>query len=193
MKRARRYRNLSDIVNAADVGVCNLTGRADLAMKSREHGTVAGGRVWKELQCDQLTELQVLGFIYLAHSAATQQSDDAVSLCEYCARHESSLIEWCRFQTPRSDVVISVEPGQVHRFVTSTSWTNGRAVWNLAQTMSAFLHGRSNRQSGPTIDSSISRRQIHAFACDSLPAVGYHHIDEAPQTCPNTSARLEQN
>jgi hypothetical protein len=74
--------DLSNVVHAADVRVRHLARRANLVVKLRESYGVASHVVGQELQCDRLSESQIVGAIDLSHPAAAEESDHAVAAVE---------------------------------------------------------------------------------------------------------------
>ncbi len=87
---------LADVVDAADVAVRNLSRDPHLPVKARERRAVRRERVGQKLERDGLFELQVLGLVDLAHPAAPQEADDAVTLVEHRPRHEARVVERVR-------------------------------------------------------------------------------------------------
>jgi len=49
--------------------------------------------VWKELECDSLAQLEIVGSIYLTHAAFAQQAYDSISLEKDRAGHKTSVID----------------------------------------------------------------------------------------------------
>jgi hypothetical protein len=82
--------DLADVVDAANVGMRNLTGVADFRMESSESGGIFLERGRKKLQRYNIAELEIFCAIDFTHAAATQQSDDPVSFGENCAGREST-------------------------------------------------------------------------------------------------------
>jgi hypothetical protein len=78
-----------EIVDAADVGMGDLTRDANFVVKSSNRAWIPAHRRRQEFQGDRLSELQVVGAIDLAHAAAAEETDDAIALGENragCAR-----------------------------------------------------------------------------------------------------------
>src|SRR5512132_4182862 len=67
---------LADVVDAADVRVGDLPRDPDLGIETLEARGVVREHPREKLQRDRLAELQVIGAIDLAHSAAAQKADD---------------------------------------------------------------------------------------------------------------------
>ena len=83
----------TDVVDAADVGVCDLARDADFVVEAREGTIVGGGDLGEEFQGYRLAEGQVGGAIDFAHAAASQESRDAVAGGHHGARHEAAFID----------------------------------------------------------------------------------------------------
>ena len=83
--------DLADIVNAADVGMGDQAGDADLAVEALEQARIARRLLGQELERDGLAEREVGGAIDLAHAAAAQQADDAIAAAEQRAGNEAAL------------------------------------------------------------------------------------------------------
>ncbi len=78
-------------MNAADVGVRDLAGRANLVVKPRDGAAVAAERLGQELQRHLLIELHVVGPVDLSHPAATQKTEDSVAPRDGRAELEPAL------------------------------------------------------------------------------------------------------
>ncbi len=85
--------DLGDVVDAADVGVRNLPGDADLGVKAIEAILVRGQMPRQELERHGLTELQIVRAVDLAHAAAAEQADDPVALGEDRAGREAARLD----------------------------------------------------------------------------------------------------
>ena len=85
--------DLADVVDAADVGVRDAAGVADLGVEAVDPGRLRGELRRQELQRDRLPELQVVGAVDLAHAAAADEADDAVALAEDRAGREAAAVE----------------------------------------------------------------------------------------------------
>jgi hypothetical protein len=65
-------------VNRADVGVIQRGRRPRFAAESLQRLRVVRNVKRQEFQCNEAAELQILGFVNDAHSAATEFLDDAI-------------------------------------------------------------------------------------------------------------------
>lgn len=83
--------DVSNVIDGTDVRMGNLTGQADFVAKELESGRVAGSALRKEFEGDGLVEFQIVGPVHLAHAAAAEQGDDAVSPGKAGSREESSM------------------------------------------------------------------------------------------------------
>ena len=70
---------LRDVVRAADVRMRDLPRDPDLLAEAREIGRVPRHALGKELERDRVIQLEVVRSIDLSHSAAPEQSDDAIA------------------------------------------------------------------------------------------------------------------
>ena len=84
---------LADVIDAADVGMGDLSGGADLVVELREARRIATKVVGQELQRDRLSEAQIVCPIDLAHPAASEKADDPITLVENGARSESAVAD----------------------------------------------------------------------------------------------------
>jgi hypothetical protein len=64
--------------SAADVGVRDLARHPHFGVQLHQSRGIAIDRLGQELQRDRLSELQVIGAIDLAHTAAPEQRYDAI-------------------------------------------------------------------------------------------------------------------
>ena len=78
-------------MDAADVLVADAAGEADLGAHAVGEGRVCGDAGGEELDGDGLAQLEVVGAVDLAHSAAAEEGDDAVALGDGVARGEALL------------------------------------------------------------------------------------------------------
>jgi hypothetical protein len=81
--------DFTDVIHATNIWVGYLAGDAHLVVETREHPYIKRNRFWQEFQRDRLIELEVFGFVDLAHPAAAKQADDSISIREHRARNES--------------------------------------------------------------------------------------------------------
>jgi hypothetical protein len=84
--------HLADVINATDIRVRNLAGIPYLGMKTGQSPGVILERGGKELERHNIPKLEIFSAIYLAHAAATQQSNDSVSFYEDSAWRESRAL-----------------------------------------------------------------------------------------------------
>src|SRR6185369_13825960 len=49
--------------------------------------------IGKELERDSLAQLEIVGSIYLAHAAFTQQPNNSISLEQHCAGNKPSVVD----------------------------------------------------------------------------------------------------
>ena len=92
--------HLANVVNAADVRVGDLPRDADLGIETLEARGVVREHPWKKLQRDRLAELQVIGAIDLAHSAAAQKADNPIPLRQDRSGGESARVDRVRGGEP---------------------------------------------------------------------------------------------
>jgi hypothetical protein len=64
----------------------------NFAMEPRDSLGVERQRIWQELQGHRLVELDIVGLLDLAHSAASQQGDDPVAIDEKRPGNEATVI-----------------------------------------------------------------------------------------------------
>src|SRR5438552_15318802 len=83
------FERLADVEDAADIRVRDLARDADLGEKSLAPHGIGGERARQEFQRDRSAELEVVGAVHLAHPAATEQPDDAISPGDHTARREA--------------------------------------------------------------------------------------------------------
>jgi len=83
---------LADVEDAADVGMRDLARDAHLAMETRECDAIQHELFRQEFQGDVLVEFQVFGAIDLAHPAASDERDDAISVGEERAGKDASAL-----------------------------------------------------------------------------------------------------
>jgi hypothetical protein len=82
---------LTDVVNAAHIGMRDLAGIANFSMKAgKSRGIVLQGS-GKQLESDNVAEFEILGAVNLAHAAAPQQSHDSIAFNENRSRRESAV------------------------------------------------------------------------------------------------------
>ena len=86
----------SDVVNAADIGMRNLSCDPHLVMESLELVGVVRKRRRKELERDRLPQLQIVRPIDLPHAALAEKTDYAVTLREHRARRKPGLVDGTR-------------------------------------------------------------------------------------------------
>ena len=82
-----------DVINAADVGMRDLSGHPNFGVELGQSRGIAIHIGGQELQCDGLAELQVVGAKDFSHPAAAEASDDAVASAEEGAGGESTVID----------------------------------------------------------------------------------------------------
>ena len=70
---------VADVIDAADIWVCDATREPNLISQALQTVVPAGNRLRHQLQRDGLAQPQVVRPIHLAHCAAPEQADDAVS------------------------------------------------------------------------------------------------------------------
>ena len=78
--------NFAEIVDATNIWVGDLPGRADLVAEPFQIFVIRSRRFGEEFQGDRLTEAQIVGAINLAHAAFPQKSYDSVASGEYGSR-----------------------------------------------------------------------------------------------------------
>ena len=92
---------LADVVDAADVGVCELTREAHLVAQPRTRALIESHRLrvvsgfgWtrEKLQRDWLPQLEIVGAVHFAHPAATESRDDAEATGKERAGSEPAFI-----------------------------------------------------------------------------------------------------
>jgi hypothetical protein len=88
---------VADVVDAADVGMRHAAREPHLAGEPRRRVLAVAGVRGQQLERDRLIEPQVVGAIYLAHRAASEQADDAVAAGEDVAGREPRLVYRGRF------------------------------------------------------------------------------------------------
>ncbi len=81
---------LGDVMNPADIRMRDLAGCARLVAQARRQGGVVAAQ---EFQRNGLAEREIVGAINLAHTAATEQADDAVARRQEGARRERAVID----------------------------------------------------------------------------------------------------
>jgi len=91
--------DFSNVINAANVGMGNTAGGADLIMKAFKKPLIVYGLVGQELQSNRLTQCEVIGTINFSHSATPEQSDNAVTSREQNSRQKPALISRGRNRT----------------------------------------------------------------------------------------------
>ncbi len=85
--------HLTHVVHAADVRMGDLPGDPHLVEEALQSTGVLLELLRKELERHRLAELQVVGAVDLAHPAAAEQTDDAVSLPKHRSGDEAGSIE----------------------------------------------------------------------------------------------------
>ena len=88
----RRAVYLADVEHAADVGMRNQAGDADLAVEALEQPRIARRLFGEELERDRLPEREIGGAVDFAHAAAPEQSENAVAAAQQRARQEAALV-----------------------------------------------------------------------------------------------------
>jgi hypothetical protein len=61
-------------------------------MKARQRSAVSTQVIGKKLKGDRLAQLQVVGAVDFAHTAAAQQADNAIAISQDGARHKTRII-----------------------------------------------------------------------------------------------------
>ena len=84
--------DLADVVDAADVGMGDLAGDADLAEEPLEASGVVLEVGRQELEGDGLAELQVVRAVDLAHAPLAALLDDPVAIPDDLAGREAAVI-----------------------------------------------------------------------------------------------------
>jgi hypothetical protein len=84
-RKVRKAFHLTDVINAANIGMRDLARDADFVVKARQRFWIAGGFLGQKLKGDRLAKLQICGAIHLPHPARAQKTDDSVSIAEQCA------------------------------------------------------------------------------------------------------------
>ena len=100
----RHALGLADVVDAADIGMRDLAGDADFAVKALQQVLVLRGFLGQELQRHGLAQREVGGAIDFAHAAAAQQSDDAVASAQQRAGEEAAFVDVGRRRDVRDRV-----------------------------------------------------------------------------------------
>lgn len=72
----------ADVVHTAHVWMGYLACESNFLMKSRQTIGVLTELNRQELECDRLSELQILGAVDLTHATTTQESDNAIAARE---------------------------------------------------------------------------------------------------------------
>jgi hypothetical protein len=85
--------NFANVVNAADVAMRDLPRHSHFPVKASQRRAVARERFRQKLERDRLAQLEIIGAVDFAHSAATNQSDDAIALDQYRPRNEPRIID----------------------------------------------------------------------------------------------------
>ena len=93
---------LSDVVDATDVGVCDLERHAHFGQEPLESLWVALDVARQELQGDGLTEREVVGPIDLAHTTTAQEPEHAVATCQNRPGDEETAIAGLAIRRRRS-------------------------------------------------------------------------------------------
>ena len=85
--------DVADVVDAAYVGMRDLTRDPDFIAKAFEQAFIAGRLIGQKLQRNGLSESEIVGAVHLAHAASAEQCDDAVARCHQPARKEASFVQ----------------------------------------------------------------------------------------------------
>ena len=93
---------LAQVINPADVRVRDLTRDANLVVEPGQRRRLGRHRTGQELERHRLRQLQVVGAVDLAHSAATEETDDPVAADEDRACDSGVIAQGQR--RPRDDV-----------------------------------------------------------------------------------------
>ena len=101
----------ADVEDAADVWMGDLAGEADLRAEAFEPFFVGGKEGGEELEGDGLVEGHVVGAIDLAHAAAAEQFDDAVSSGDDGAGHEAAGVDEAGARVGPGGGIIGEVPG----------------------------------------------------------------------------------
>ena len=83
----------TDVVNATDVLVTDLSRHAHFTMKAGERSAVAQELIGKKLEGDGLAQLEIFGAVDLTHSALAEQTDDSISLAQDSAGNETRVVD----------------------------------------------------------------------------------------------------
>jgi len=83
---------LSDVMDATDVGVCDLERQARFGEETLELPGVALDVARQELQGNWLTELEVVSPVHLAHATSAQQTDHAVAARQNVPGQEATAV-----------------------------------------------------------------------------------------------------
>ena len=70
----------------------DLSRVAHFTAKTIKSNWIAGDSLWEEFECHGLPQFEVICAIDIAHSAATQQTDNTVSRAEFGSGYESTVI-----------------------------------------------------------------------------------------------------
>jgi len=81
---------ICQVVDPADVGMRDLAGHANLALKYGETLWIGFDRLRQELQRHELAQLQVIGKVDLAHAAATELLHNAVPAAQHVTGDETA-------------------------------------------------------------------------------------------------------
>ena len=101
--------DLADVVNAADIFVRDLPCHAHLAMKARQRRAIAQQVFRKKLECDRLSEFQIVSAIDFAHAAFAEQADDAIAIGEDGSGNEARVVN--RIEGSKRALVAGFAPG----------------------------------------------------------------------------------
>lgn len=108
--------DLSYVINPADIGVGQLSRDSYFGKESLPSHGIFGQYGRKELQGYSLSQLEIIGTLYFAHAAASQQPDDAVAIGQNCSGSKTS----------RRDRVGRDYPGDMRRFCRLRSFRRRR-------------------------------------------------------------------
>lgn len=79
----------ANVVDAADIRMRDLSSDTHFGKESLQPHRMIGKRAREEFQRNRLAQLQIVGAIDFAHSAAPEQADDSIATREDCAWSEA--------------------------------------------------------------------------------------------------------
>ena len=85
--------NVAHVIHTANIGMGNLAGKANFIAETLEQPLVVPCSVWQKLQCNRLSQRQIIGAVDFTHTALAEQVDDAVAACEHTSRQEHAVAE----------------------------------------------------------------------------------------------------